>query len=480
MKELTQMRTNPRVTVLVSCVAFTLVLSSCVGAKDTSSKSQKNADAKKFSLKIAANSVVGGKNDAEADWIKKTVIPGFEKREKQKGLDAHVKFQGSGVDDEKYKTKLKLNLKSGGGPDIIAIDGIDLGGFAEADYVKPLSKVVGNDVPDWSGWDEISKTVQKGLSYQDKRYGIPNGTDGRVLYFNKKLFKKAGLPTDWQPKSWDAIISAAKKLKTVSGITPTQINAGVPMGEATTTQGFLPLLAGTGTNIFDEKTKEWQGKTSNIVEVLKFYKKLYSDSKFGDAKMQLDKSGRDESFAQFSKGKIGILLESDYFWRSVVCPEKKTCSDTSMPDRDSTVGYARIPSTARSKGVNNQDFVSISGGTGWVLNPSTKYPQQAWDLLTYMQSKKSQIALSKKQTRITARDDVNRSTLANDKLLTYISNKVLPLTVYRPSNENYEAVSQAIQQATADVVSGKSPETAAKTYQKSVKKAVGAKHVTSG
>jgi multiple sugar transport system substrate-binding protein len=465
---------------LAGMAALSLVASGCVGAKSASSNPTTNASAKKVTLTIAANDIVGGKNAAEADWITKTVIPGFEKMEKAKGVDATVTFQGSGVDDEKYKTKLELNLKAGGGADVFAADGIWLGELASAAYVKPLSDVVGAKAQSWDGWSQISKNVQQNMTYQGKLYGIPNGTDGRVIYLNKKVFAQAGLPTSWQPKSWADILSAAKKLKKVPGVTPVQIDAGVPMGEATTTQGFLPLLAGTGVKMYDGQTKKWQGATPQVTDVLDFYQKIYG-SGLGDAKMQQDQSGRDESFAQFSKGKIGMLIESDYLWRSIICPDKATCGATAMPNRNSEVGWALIPAMSPGKGVGGQDFVSVSGGSGYLLNPATKYPQQAWDLLTYMASKQAQEALSKEQIRISARDDVNAATLSNDPLLTFIAKKVLPITVYRPSDAHYNAVSLAIQQATADVVSGMSPQQAAKKYQSSLEKAVGgAAHVKTG
>lgn len=471
---------NPhKTTVRLLALATVVSLSAtgCVGAKDSSNKPSHNASAKHVSLTITANDVAGGKNAAEANWIKKQVIPGFKKNEKAKGVDAKVKFQGSGVDDEKYKTKLELNLKSGEGPDVMAIDGSWLGELASARYLKPLDQVAGDDFTSWSGWHHIPKTVQNNLTYKNHRYGIPNGTDGRVIYYNKKLFKRADISTSWQPTSWHDVIQAGRKLKKLKDVTPIQLNAGVPMGEATTTQGFLPLLAGTGTDLFDETSKKWQGANAGVTDVLKMYHKVYHHSKLGDAKMQQDKSGRDESFAQFSQGKIGMLLESDYLWRSVICPDKKTCGKTSMPHRNRDIGWARIPAKSPGQGVKDQKFVSVSGGTGWVLNPSTKYPKQTWDLLKYMQSKKEQLALSNKQTRIAARNDVNKKTIANDPLLKYISTKVLPITVYRPSNSHYDDVSQDIQQATEDIVSGKTADQAANRYESNLVKSVGKKHV---
>ncbi len=466
--------------IAVCAVVASALLTSCVSGKKSKSNPSANATAKSVSLTITANDVVGGKNAAEAGWITNTVIPGFVAMEKAKGVNATVKFVGSGVADEDYKTKLELNLKAGSGADVFAADGIWVGELASAGYIKPLSQVAGSAADSWDGWSQISPTVQQNMSYQGQRYGIPNGTDGRVLYFNKTLFQRAGLPTNWQPKSWQDILTAGAALKKLAGVDPIQIDAGTPMGEATTTQGFLPLLVGTGAKLYDDKTQKWQGATQNVVGVLRFYQQLYGGSGLGDPRLQQDQSGRDESFAEFSQNKIGILLESDYLWRSIICPDKTSCGKTSMPNRNSVIGWALIPAAMPGTGVNGQNFVSISGGTGWLLDPATKYPQQAWELMSYMASKQAQEALSKVQVRISARNDVNQSTINSDPLLSFIANKVLPITVYRPSDAHYPQVSIAIQQSTADVLSGKSPQDAAKTYQSSLEKIVGADHVQTG
>lgn len=464
----------PRSSLLAGGVTAAVLLSGCVGAKETSepSDSQANADAKDVTLVISSNAVAGGKNAVEAAWISEKVIPAFVAAQKEKGVTAKVTFNGAGVEDEQYKTKLELGLKTGSGSDVFGADGIWLGELASAGYVKPLEEAVGPDAASWDGWKQISEAVQQNLTFKDKLYGVPNGTDGRVLYFNKTLFAKAGLPADWQPTSWDEILSAGEALKKVSGITPIQINAGVPMGEATTAQGFLPLLAGTGKPLYDDESGTWQGATAGVKDVLGFYEKVYGGG-LGDARMQQDKAGRDQSFAEFAQGRIGILAEGDYFWRSVICPDKKECGVTSMAQRDSVVGWAKIPAKEKGAGVEGQDFVSVSGGSGWMLNPKTKYPQQAWELMTFMASKEMQTELSKAQVRISARDDVNDVTLKDDPLLTFISEEILPITTYRPSDEHYNEVSLAIQQATADVIGGKSAEEAAATYAASLAKAVG-------
>ena len=82
--------------------------------------------------------------------------------------------------------------------------------------------------------------------------------------------------------------------------------------------------------------------------------------------------------------------------------------------------------------------------------------------------------------QITARDDVNDEILAADPMLTFIADKALPVTHFRPGLAEYTQVSAALQQATADVVSGTSVEDAAATYQTTLEGIVGEANVTSG
>jgi multiple sugar transport system substrate-binding protein len=444
------------------------VLAGCDRAPSESADPSQNASAKKVTLTLTSNSIAGGKNAQEADWYAKYVIPEFTKQQKAKGVDVSLTFQPSGVEDEQYKSKVALDLKSRTGADVMALDGIWVGEFAQAGYIKPLADVAGGDVSKWDGWTQIPKAIQANASFEDKLYGIPAGGDGRVIYFNKKIFAKAGLPADWQPTSWAEILQAAEKLRSsVPGVTPIQLNAGTAMGEATTMQGVLPMLAAAGKEVWADG--KWQGDTRAVRDVLTFYKELL-DKKLEDKNYQLAAKGRDESFAAFAEGKIAILLEGDYFWRSVINPKN---GDAPMKTRDSDVGWAKIPAKTPGAAVGGADFASMSGGGGYFLNPNTKYPQQAWELLQFLGSADSVKSLLDGEAKITARQDVNAEVLGKDPLLKFVSEQVLPVTHYRPGLAVYPQVSQALQQATADVVSGKSVDEAAKTYQSSVEKAAG-------
>ena len=450
------------------------LLAGCLG-QTQSADPVRNADAKDVTLTIVANAVAGGKNARGAAWIADWVIPRFVEEQKAKGVNATVKFEPNGTGDEDFKTRVALDFKTGGGGDVVEIDGIWLGEFAQAGQIKPIDDLVGKaEVDEWDGWRQIPDAVQGLGEFEGKRYGVPMGTDGRVLFYNKKLFAAAGLPADWQPRSWDDVLATAAALKKVPAITPIQLNAGTAMGEATTMQGVLPALAGTGKTVHADG--KWQGATAEVQDVLGLYQRIYRDG-LGDPVLQQEAKGRDRSFAWFADNKIGILLESDYFWRSVVEPTKGVAK---MADRDTAVGWALVPARKPGGGVGGQDFVSMSGGGVRVVNPNTQFPQQAWELMKFMNSAEAVKSALAGSAQVTQRNDVNDEVLASDPMLDFIARKVLPITRYRPGLADYPKVSAALQQATADVLAGRSPQDAAKSYQDALVKAVGAGSVAVG
>ena len=468
---------NLRALIAIGAAAAAL-LTGCSSSSSAGSGKPADVNAanqpKNPTLVITANDIAGGKNSNEANWIQNTLIPAFVKAEAAKGITAHVTFRPNGVDDNSYKSKLALDLQSGTGDDVFALDGIWVGEFADAGYLKPLTSVAGAQVDSWDGWSQISQSVQALGEYQGQRYGVPNGTDARVIFYNKKLFAQAGLPADWQPTSWQDVYDAAAKLKALPGITPVQWDGGVPMGEATTMQGFLPLLAGAGGTLWDDG--KWIKPGKAFTDALGFYQKIYGGG-FGDTVLQEDAKGRDKSFTEFAANKIGIYAESDYMWRSVLNPAGGTAP---MADRDSDVGYALIPAETAGSGVKGLSFVSYSGGSDWSINPKTKYPQAAWDFLAFLNSKAETTSRIGGAALITARNDVNQQVLANNPMLTFATQKVLPVTNFRPSQAAYNDVSSLIQKAVADVVGGKSPADAAAAYEKGLEGLVGASDITAG
>ncbi len=420
---------------------------------------------------VVCRCVSGGVNANTVKWLNDTVFPKFKEQMAAQGKQVTPKLVEFGGSDEELKAQYALDLKAGKGNDVMAFDGFWTAEFVAGNLIKPLDAVAGAEANNWDGWPRIPPTIQALLMFEGKRFGIPTGTDSRVLWYRKDVFRQAGLPETWQPRSWDELLAAARQIKkTLPDVIPLQINAGTAMGEATTMQGFYPLLAAAGSWIYDEEKQKWVGRSPAMLDALTLYKTIYVDEKLGDERLQLLKDGRNRSFAQFRDGKIAVLLEGDFFWRSVLAPG----SEWALPNRDDVVSFAKIPAGQPGKGYRGQDFVNVSGGTGFILNPNTKNPKEAWALLSFMFSRDMLLEFQRIEPRIRARDDVP---VTGDPVMTELA-RLLPLTVVRPMLPVYPKVSQAAQQATERVVTGEmTPQQAMDAYAREVADLAGAENV---
>ncbi len=428
-------------------------------------------------LTITSRAVHGGVNAQLVQWLEDDVIPAFKTQMKAEGKDVDVQFIEFGGTDEALKAQYALDLNAGGGADILGFDGFWVPEFAEGNMIKPLEDIVGSDVWKWDGWKHIPASMREILEYQGKIYGLGLGTDVRVIFYRKDLFEKAGLipPNSgvrWQPRSWEELLNAARFIKQkLPDVIPLQIDAGTQMGEATTMQGWDMVLLGTGIGMYDFSTGKWYGKAPGILDALNFYKTVYVDEKLGDARIQVMPGGRARTFELFRDGKIAMLIEGDWFWRSVLAPG----SEWAISDRNKVVDWAMMPAEKPGAGYRGQNFVTISGGTGFILNPNTKHPKEAWELLSFMFSKDMQMAFQKIQPRIRIRDDVP---VLGDPVMTEMANALLHLTTVRPMLPGYPKVSYQAQLMTERVVSGEmSPEEAMDAYDAAIKGIVGATKV---
>src|SRR5258708_38700321 len=107
-----------------------------------------------------------------------------------------------------------------------------------------------------------------------------DGTDVRLIWYNKSLFQRAGLPTTWQPQSWADILSASRTIKAkVPGGIALNLYSGVPMDEASSMQGFAMLLYGTKNPLSNYSTQKWVAPSQRLLDALNFVKQVYNPSR---------------------------------------------------------------------------------------------------------------------------------------------------------------------------------------------------------
>lgn len=447
--------------ILVMIVTLLLVLSFGIVSEATTT------------LSFILNGVEGGKNSVEVEFMKYYVKPAFEEYMASKGQDVNLEIIETAVPDEQFKTRIILDIKAGRGADVIGFDAFWLASFAKAGLLKPL-EYYAEDYANWEGWDEFYPGVKSMMEFEGKMYGVMKSTDVRMIYYNKEIFQEAGIKNwwAWQPSSWEDILDTARQIKEkCPNVIPIQLNAGEQMGEATTMQGFYMVLLGAGGRLYDQEAGKWVVKSDALLDTLEFYKQIYVDEKLGDADLQVSINARENTFEKFQKGEIAMLVEGTWFWNSVIAPN----AAWGMKYRDSIIGWAAMPAKEPGTGINGQDYVTISGGTGWVPSPATKHKELTWELLKFLGSKETMIEYLKVKPGQPARADVaDHEVIASDPFTKNVTDALLPLTTARPGLDEYEKVSRQVQIMTGNVVTGKmSPEEALQEYADEVTDIVG-------
>ncbi len=453
-------------------VVFTLV---CLlaGGQVFAQAQAEQAEDRPVSLNMIARAVEGGVNQNLVFWMHDHVIPGFEEKMAEQGRDVSVGLIQFGGSDEALSQQYALDLSVGSGQDLMAFDGFWVPEYVEAGYLSPLDQIAGDAVWEWDGWDYIPEGLRQLLAFEGEIYGLGAGTDVRKIYYRKDLFEEAGIDVPWQPESWDDLLDTARTIRdNLDGVTPIQLNAGAAMGEATTMQGWFMALLGAGIHMYNFDDGTWYGEHPAILDALNLYEDIYVNEGLGDSRLQLIAGGRDQTFQGFRDREIAMLVEGDWFWRSVMAPGSEW---EPSEGRDEVVGWAAMPAMEPGAGYNGQDFVTISGGTGYTINPNSPNPELAWELLSFMLSYDMQMAYQELEPRIRIRTDVP---VVGDPEMSKMAETLLDYSTVRPQFPEYARVSIEAQRMTERVVSGNmNPEEAMSAYARAIEDIVGSENV---
>jgi multiple sugar transport system substrate-binding protein len=117
------------------------------------------------------------------------------------------------------------SLSSGDSTDIISIDQIWLGEFAQRNLIRNLT----SEFEEWGRMSDLYEANLDGCVYNGTLYGLWLWTDIRGMWYWKDMLQEAGIDPE-SLKTWDGYISAGVKLKDFLGDRVTQ---GVHLRNAT-------------------------------------------------------------------------------------------------------------------------------------------------------------------------------------------------------------------------------------------------------
>ncbi|MFF8402084.1 extracellular solute-binding protein [Streptomyces sp. NPDC015684] len=403
-----------------------------------------------------------------------TYLAGIKKQFESKYPGKKVEFVPIKAPDSEYYTKLQQMLRSPRtAPDLVYEDTFLINSDITSGYLKPLDPYLAK-WPDWKRFIGTAKAAARGED--GKTYGVPDGTDTRGLWFDKRVFAKAGLPADWHPKTWDEVLAAARTIKRkVPGVTPINVYTGKPAGEAATMQGFEMLLYGTGDGrtdpLYDAGSKKWITGGRGFRDALRFVETVYKEKLGPDVSDALDPNFATAVRGELlPEGRLGIDLDGSWLPQDWL-----PGSGHEWPDWSKRLGLAAMP----TQDGQAPGRVSMSGGWTWAIPAKAGNPGLAFDFIRTMQTKDNARKWYIANSGIAVREDVaDDPAYATAQPGIAFFTELVASTHYRPAFPAYPKVSTAVQEAMEGVTTGdRSVEQAAGDYDATLKDVTGGRVV---
>ncbi|MFI6602688.1 extracellular solute-binding protein [Nonomuraea sp. NPDC050536] len=267
-------------------LATMLVLSSCGGGGTSSNGGDNKASGGgPVTLKMVAADY-GDNPTADNAGTKfwKSVVDEFQAQNPNIKVDVQV-INWNDIDKQ-----VATMVQNGQMPDILQTG--DYSGFVKDGLLYKVDEVLS---PNVSG-DMLQKFADFG-KVDGTAYGIPFVSSARALFYNKDLFKKAGIAEP--PKTWDELKADAEKLKKAGVSQP----FGLPLGqEEAQAESFLWMLGNGGG--YTDASGKWQINAPQNVEAFTYVKGLV------DAGLTTPNPGtkdRKAVWEDFAAGKVGMV-----------------------------------------------------------------------------------------------------------------------------------------------------------------------------
>lgn len=306
------------------------------------------------SMVTAGGSVVKAEGDSQvitfygfSDWVDtspfkeayETAKAEFE--EENPGYTVELQSDPWGDWEQKYKTM----FAAGSPADVFMVNNPDFPAFANSGNLLDMGEYVEEGY-----FDQFFPGVLNMYQWNGKNMAVPFTTDCRILWYNKEMFKEAGLDPEQPPKTWDELVSFAKQITEKTG----KYGFGMDMGlkELPTASLYcasgsqLVNVAGDGTITPNVDTDEFRKYVQTLVDMKDTYEPDYATLDYHDVA------------SQFVEGQFGMIINNSLM-------------STDIYEKDFW-GQALIPTMTA-----DSETASFGGGFGIAVNNETKAPEAA-------------------------------------------------------------------------------------------------------
>jgi len=294
------------------------------------------------------------------------------------------------IPNDNYLTKVGAAAGSKSLPDILASDVVYTPNYTKQGLFKDIT----SDIKALPYFSSIAQSHITVASVNDKIYAVPHKLDSSVFFYNKDLFKKAGLDPEKPPANFDDILNYARKITALgNGITGFDL-AGSCGGCGVYT--LFPYAWADGQEILSDGGKKIDINNKSFKAIFTLYKQL-SDEKLVDSS---DKAQDGSTWpANFEAGKVGMLPLGSPIVGDLLKQTKFQWGVTPLMSPD---------------GSKTSTFI---GGDVAGIAATSKHPAQAWDFLKWTLEENAQVEIIAKNGDLPGRTDLtgNKYTAADPR-----------------------------------------------------------------
>jgi multiple sugar transport system substrate-binding protein len=295
-------------------------------------------------------------NPTERELIEQ-VIKNFE----AKYPKIKVKFE---VITDQYMDAIKTRLIGDAAPDVFYLDAFEAPLLMSHEVLEPLDNYITDDF----NLADFQFSLLKAFKYKGKIYGLPKDFSTLALFYNKQLFRQAGL--NEPPKNWQQLRKYSQKLTVDLNGDGRQDIYGLGITPELARQYFL--MKAFGGELVNRKgyanfaTRKSLKGLQNIVEQ---YQKDRTAAQPSDV-------GASSDSEMFGQGKAAMVIEGSW----AIPYLKETFPKIEF-------ATAEVPSIHRKKG-------TMAYTVAYVMNKKAKHKDAAWKLISYLAGKEGMKAWS--------------------------------------------------------------------------------------
>ncbi|MFD3482054.1 extracellular solute-binding protein [Streptomyces sp. NPDC058665] len=327
------------------------------------------------------------------DKVFKKLAEDFEA--KHKGVD--VKYVN--VPFGEAQNKFKNAAQSGSGaPDVIRSEVAWTPEFADLGYLAPL-----DGTPALKDEKDFVPQAAASTRYDDKTYAVPQVIDSLGIFYNKKLFKEAGVEV---PKTIAELKTVSKTIKDKTGKTGMYLRGD-------DAYWFLSFLYGEGGDLVNAKDKTVTVDSPAGVKAMEVVKDLVDS---GAAKTDAT-DGWENMQAAFKDGDVAMMINGPWAIAD-------TYAGPQFKDK-TNLGVAPVPAGSAGQG-------APQGGHNLAVYAGSKNLDASYAFIEYMSSAESQARITTELNLLPTRTSVySRPEVAENEIVGFFK-PVVDKAIERP------------------------------------------------